>query len=166
MEALSFLDGPQISEFKVVSWNVNGVSMKLESSMVQKFLLQYDIIGLNEVKNSYRVPFPGYVTYSGSMVGGGCRGGTVVLVKRHLQSHVVSVDTSVTDQVWIHLVCVPGVLFGFCYLPPAEAPLFDPSQFSDIQEKVKSKVKNTKVVIHEHQVRNVSSGHTCAYGAS
>ena len=48
----------------------------------------------------------------------------------------MSVDTSIVDQVWLSLKCVPGVLFGFSYVPPSDSPYFDHSLLSAIQEKL------------------------------
>ena len=70
--------------------------MKVENERVQKLLLKFDVVGLNEIKTSEGVSIPGFVTYKSDE----CvhnRGGTVVLVKRHLHQCVMSVDTSMKD---------------------------------------------------------------------
>lgn len=36
------------------------------------------------------------------------------------------------------LRCVPGVVFGFCYIPPADSAFYSPNSFSSIQEKLKT----------------------------
>ena len=84
---------------KIVSWNINGVKTKLEKKCVLDLLLQYDIIGLNEVKTTLRVSLPGYVSYRSVCNVSGHRGGTVVLVKNYLSSSVMKVDTTTQDQV-------------------------------------------------------------------
>ncbi len=47
------------------------------------------------------------------------------------------VDISMRDQVWLRLECGPGVLFGFCYVPPIDSPYFDCTLLSNIHTKVK-----------------------------
>lgn len=37
-------------DLKILSWNINGVSTKLEKISVSNLLYQYDVTGLNEVK--------------------------------------------------------------------------------------------------------------------
>ena len=130
---------------KFLSWNINGVRMKLENSTVHKLLVQYDIISLNEVKNNSRLSFPGYISYASAMSDGGHRGGTVVMVSRRLQ--VEYVDVSTVDQVWLRLASIPRVIFGFCYVPPADSPYFNPILFSAIQEKVKAVKEDTSIVL-------------------
>ena len=61
------------------------------------------------------------------------RGGTCVLIKNHLSSDVTDVDTSIPDQVWLRLRCVPDVLFGFVYIPPSDSPYFSETSMSAIQ---------------------------------
>lgn len=90
-------------DLKILSWNINGVSTKLEKISVSNFLYQYDVTGLNEVKTNSRISLPGYVSYKSSVSGGGRWGGTVVLVRRALHPAVLAVDTSAADQVWLRL---------------------------------------------------------------
>ncbi len=66
------------------------------------------------------------------------RGGTVVCIRNSLCSQVSHIDTSREGQVWLQLKCVPGVLFGFCYIPPLDSADFKPELMSVIQEKNKS----------------------------
>ena len=109
MECDGFLGRPlqHLRSIKLVSWNVNGVKSKLENNRVQDFLLQYDIICLNEVKTPLRVCLPGYVSYLSISKVSPHRGGTVVMIKNYLVQFVTSVDTGVEDQVWFQLRCVP-----------------------------------------------------------
>ena len=65
----------------------------------------------------------------------GNRGGTCVFIKHWLNKYMFDVDISIADQVWFRLKCVPGVLFGSCYVPPSDSLYFDYAQISSIQEK-------------------------------
>ncbi len=38
---------------------------------------------------------------------------------------------------WLRLERDPGVLFGFCYVPPIDSPYFDYALLSNIHTKVK-----------------------------
>ena len=66
-----------------LSWNINGIAMKMERGGVQELLLKLDVVGLNEIKTNERVSVSGFVTYRSDECDHN-RGGTVVLVKRHL----------------------------------------------------------------------------------
>lgn len=63
--------------------------MKVENERVQELLLKFDVVGLNEIKTSERVSVPGFVTYRSDECDHN-RGGTAVLVKRHLHQCYVS----------------------------------------------------------------------------
>lgn len=95
----------------------------------------YDIICLNEIKACLPVLFPGYVSYDKE---NGNRGGTCVFIRHCLSKDVFDVDLSSADQVWFKLKCVPGVLFGSCYVQPSDSVYFNYAQISNIQEKIKS----------------------------
>ncbi len=122
----------------MVSWNINGVKTKLEKNCVQEFLLKYDIIGLNEVKTASSVSFPGYFTYRSAVRGSKERGGTVLLVKNYVSHLVAEIDTSIEEQIWGKLKCAPKILFGFCYIPPADSQYYSHESFACIQEKLKT----------------------------
>lgn len=80
--------------------------------------------------------FPGYTAYVSFDKEHYKRGGTCVLIRNHLNSLVYDMDVSTGDQVWFKLKCVPGVLFGACYVPPSDSVYFSYTQLSNIQEKV------------------------------
>ena len=112
-----------------------------------KFLYQFDIIGLNELKTDLPVSLPGYVSYKSTVSGGTHRGGTALLIRRSLQREIISADTSIEGQVWVRLSCAPGIMFGFLYIPPSDSPYFSPALISGIQEKIKTTSFNTDFVI-------------------
>lgn len=120
---------------KIISWNINGAKTKLEKDIVQSVLLEYDIISLNEVKTSLPVSLPGYLAFRSNVNRSAERGGTTVLVKNYLANYVVSVQTDVSDQVWVRFRCIPKCLFGFCYIPPADSEYYSHDLFAVIQEK-------------------------------
>ncbi len=62
----------------------------------------------------------GYKTYKRGVVGPGARGGTVVIVKNWLSEAVFGVYTSTADHEWMQMRNIPGVRFGFCYIPPSD----------------------------------------------
>ena len=89
--------------------------MKVENERVQKLLLKFDVVGVNEIKTSESVYF-GFVTYRSDECDH-IRGGTVVLVERHLHQCVMSVDTSMKDQAWLRLSLLSNILLGFICSP-------------------------------------------------
>ncbi|MPC08434.1 hypothetical protein E2C01_001021 [Portunus trituberculatus] len=58
------------------------------------------------------------------------------MVKNYLAQSAMNVDTSTADQVWLQFPCVPGVVFGCCYIPPSDSPYFSHSSFASIQDKI------------------------------
>lgn len=138
MELAGFLGRPQHNTrvLKILSWNINGCKTKLEKKNVEDMLLKYDIVALNEVKTSLRVCLPGYVSYMSYNQNAAHRGGTTVMIKNCLSEDVIRVDTSMCDQVWFELSCVPGVMFGACYIPPSDSLYFSHESFAAIHEKL------------------------------
>ncbi len=110
MDAPGFLGRPQQeSKLKIVSWNVNAARTKLEKQVVQSFLINYDIIRINETKTSLPLSIPGYKYYKSLHVQEAHRGGTAVFIKNYLTPFITNMDQSVIDQVWIQFSCVrPG----------------------------------------------------------
>ena len=132
---------------------MNGVRTKLEKSHVCQLLYEYDIISINEVKTPLPVTLSGYKSYRSSVAGCGARGGTVVLVKNWLSEAVFGVDTSIEDQVWMQIRNIPGVLFGFCYIPPSDSQYYNLSAFSYMEEKLSEFKLNGYVILGDMNAR-------------
>lgn len=94
------------------------------------------MISINEVKTSLPVSFSGCVTFRSKVVGFTYRGETVQCVKNWVSHYVFNVDTGIGDQVWLQFPKVPGVLFGFCYVPPCASRYSSCESFLSIQEKL------------------------------
>ena len=146
METTSFLKRPQVT-LNIVSWNINSIKTKIEKPHIVSFLSFYEIICLNEIKTNLLIEFPGYVTYTSYDKINPDRGGTCVFIKKYLNNFLYSIDKSIPDQIWFRLRCLPGVLFGACYVPPSDSEYFSYVQLSNIQEKVKSNVCSNGVII-------------------
>lgn len=136
-----------------MSWNMNGVCTKLEKSNVHRMLCEYDIISINEVKTPLPVTLSGYKSYRSAVLGSAARGGTVVLVKNWLSESVFGVDTSIGDQVWMQIRNIPGVLFGFCYIPPSDSQYYSLGAFSYIEEKLSEFMLNGYVIFGDMNTR-------------
>ncbi len=106
-----------------------------------------DIISIDEVKTPLSVMLSGYKSYKSNVAGSADRGGTVVLVKNWLSEAVFGVDTSIGDQVWMQLRNVPGLIFGFCYIPPPDSQYYPLSAFSYIGEKLSEFMLNGYVIL-------------------
>ena len=99
---------------------------------------EYDLISLNEIKTPLKISCPGYISLTSRDMSNPSRGGTCVLIKNQLISQVSGLDLSIPDQVWLQLKYLPGILFGFVYVPPHDSPYFSETSFSAIQEKLKT----------------------------
>ena len=152
MEPTGFLNSPHQNNnnvLQIISWNINGAKTKLEKMHVYNFLSNYDIVSLNEVKTPMYISMPGYVSFKSNLVSGVAsrRGGTVVMVRNYLSQQVYNVDSSMTDQVWFQLRCVPDVMFGFCYVPPTDSSYFTHESFVNLHEKMTDFRGNSKFCI-------------------
>ena len=96
------------------------------------------------------ISIPGYVSYKSKVVTGEAsrRGGTIIMVKNYLSKQIYNIDTSMTDQVWLNIRCVPNVTFGFCYIPPSDSPYFTPQSFVNIHEKMVDCMGSTSFLRH------------------
>jgi len=121
-----------------LSWNINAVKTKLEKTNVYDMIKEYDLISLNEIKTPLKISCPGYISLTSRDMSNPSRGGTCVLIKNQLISQVSGLDLSIPDQVWLQLKYLPGILFGFVYVPPHDSPYFSETSFSAIQEKLKT----------------------------
>ena len=121
-----------------MSWNINAVKTKLEKTNVYDMIKEYDLISLNEIKTPLKISCPGYISLTSRDMSNPSRGGTCVLIKNQLISQVSGLDLSIPDQVWLQLKYLPGILFGFVYVPPHDSPYFSETSFSAIQEKLKT----------------------------
>ena len=123
----------------------------------------YDLISLNEIKTPLKISCPGYIRITSRNMSNPHRGGTCVLIKNQLFPQVTDVDLSKPDQVWLRIRCVPGILFGFVYIPPSDSSYFSETSFSDIQEKLKTEKPADGCVIvgdvYEHYRQKVERPH-------
>ena len=123
---------------KIIAWNVNGARTKLENMNVYNFLSNFDIISLNESKTPFNISIPGYISFQSKPVTGAAslRGGTIVMVKNYLAPQVFNIDNSIIDQVWLQIRCAPDIMFGFCYVPPADSQYFSHQSFIALNGKM------------------------------
>ena len=137
-----------------MSWNVNSIKTKLEKQNVLNIIKEYDMIGLNEIKTPLPISCPGYRSITSRDSKNPDRGGTCVLIKSQLSSQVIEIDISKPDQVWLKLKCLPGIIFGFLYIPPHDSPYFNEASFSYIQEKLKEEsTVNSCIIIGDLNTR-------------
>ena len=151
MEYAGFLGGPHQNDktLNIISWNINSAKTKLDKQIVNNFLSFYDIICLNEIKTPCNIVFSGYIAYRSKHVSGAAsrRGGTIVFIKNYLANYVYNIDIGIVDQVWFQLHCVPGVMFGACYIPPSDSTYFTPQAFASLHEKMSDYNENIEFLI-------------------
>ena len=112
--------------------NINGNISCLENVECIRYIKNFDIVVLIELKCSYVFAVPGFnVIRSAERES---RGAVAVLISSVLWRHVRDVDTR-RDQVWFRLDIVPDWRFGACYVPPADSLYFSPQSFADVQEQ-------------------------------
>lgn len=104
------------------------------------------------MKTQLPVILSGYMPYRSAVLGSAACGGTLVLVKNWLSS-VFGVDTSIGDQVWMQMRNIPGVLFGFCYIPPSDSQYYSLGAFSYIEEKLSEFMLNGYVILGDMNTR-------------
>lgn len=119
---------------------------------MSNLLFKYDTINLNEIETDLCLSLPGFVEYRSAKTNSAHRGGTLVLVKNYLSSHVICFDNNTEDQVWLQLRCEPKIMFGFCYIPPSDSPYYSNYSFAALQEKV-SDVQSCKKNVHYRRLK-------------
>ena len=117
-----------------MSWNINGVSNKLENVHVKQLLGEHDIICLNELKTPLNFAIPGYRFFR-TKGENQHRGGCAVLVKNAIQLQQVIVCNE--DCIHFKLCNFPLITFIACYIPPGDSPFSRDEAVSCIQEQVK-----------------------------
>ena len=100
----------------MLSHNINGRISQLDSNICTQFLLDYDIICLNEIKGVFPFKIPGFNTIRSSViVNEAYQGGVAVLFNHRLWPTVRDVDRR-KDQIWFSLQHVPGRYLVQCIL--------------------------------------------------
>ena len=118
MECNFFGLGCPVYKLRIASWNINGVTNKMERDNVISWTDDKDIIFLNKTKTSILFNVPGFYVYQDESTGRK-RDGTALLLKKYPQ------DTG---------GCLPDIEIGGCYIPPPDSPYFDESSFVKLQE--------------------------------
>ena len=114
----------------VISWNINGITNKLENDDMLKWLINYDVIFLNEIKTDVMFNLPGYKTYLSC--NSNRRGGTALLLKNYLINCVGNIDTTLDGQIWLELSILQNITLVGCYIPPSDSPYFDGRIFANM----------------------------------
>ena len=93
----------------IVSWNINGKNLLINSNYTQKFLQSFDIILLSETHTIQgdKIKVESFENYDFPDLN--CnpeypRGGTCILIKKHLKMYIQSVCKVKTDCIKIELV--------------------------------------------------------------
>ena len=112
---------------KICSWNIEGHHLLLNHPKIKKYLQSFDVIFLCETHalTETRISIPGYKTFDNP-----CqlcdqryaRGGTVFLVKRYLEKHVIYSDISHNDAIILNLT--NGNNICGIYIPPNDSNYF------------------------------------------
>lgn len=127
------------NELKLCSWNICGVKEKLQDPDIFKFLVQYDMVWLLEVRNVHQKSVPGFYVYNNKSRKGHHRGGVMLLVKCALMPYVTRVDMNADDMIWVELSLCAGVRFGGVYIPPEDSLYSEASPFQALFERCVSK---------------------------
>ena len=116
-------------------WNAGGIKNKTENITVNDFINAHDVIALSEIKTALPINFHGFRTIYGNGKHK-TRGGVAVLVRNRLYDDICCIDSSVDDQIWFSLSCIPNVVIGACYIPPRNSPYFGDSYFANLHGKI------------------------------
>ncbi len=119
---------------KLCSWNVCGVREKLNDPEILKFLMQYDLVWLLEVKSAYEKSVPGFYMYNNKSRVGCNRGGVMLLIKCALMQYVTNVNMEEDDMIWVNLSVCKDVKFGGVYIPPEDSLYCEASPFRALSE--------------------------------
>ena len=104
------------------SWNIGGAKDKLSNDITLKFLHEYDVIWILEVKQISSTRIPGFIVYYNPSKHGNHREGVMLLIKYEVQNYIKSVKLELESQIWIELSCYPDTYFGGLYSSPEDSP--------------------------------------------
>ena len=121
-------------QLKIGILNIHHVRNKLETTIMQEWLHDHDIVFICETGTNLPINVPGFNTiYGNTLVAN--RGGVIFLIKNYLYNMISEVDISVNDQIWFALKCFPSVIFGGCYIPPADSIYYNEHGIANILGK-------------------------------
>ena len=144
MASPEFLSQGSSFVVNIGSVNIHGFGNKLDSQVFFSWLIKHDIVFICELKRVI-CDIPGYKVII-SRTENVERGGSALLVKNYLAPLLVDVDLSELDQIWFKLLIAPNVLFGACYIPPADSPYYHDSSFAFAHAKCLHATEKTKVM--------------------
>ena len=109
----------------IISWNINGKKLLINSNYTQKFLQSYDIILLSETHTIQgdKIKVESFENYDFPDLDCNLeypRGGTCILTKKHLKNYIQSIYKVKTDCIKIELV--NGDQLNSVYIPPSNSP--------------------------------------------
>ena len=147
------------SVLKLCSWNICGVKEKLNDSEILKFLMQYDLVWLLEVKSVYQKSVPGFYMYNNMSRRGSHRGGVTLLIKCALMQFVTKVDMDADNMIWVELSVCEGVKFGGVYIPPEDSLYCEASPFQTLSERCS--ISRDEIVLGDFNARVGSPVMSC-----
>ena len=116
-------------QMKIPSFNINGVTSKLEDRIFTDLFMKYDIVFLSELKCNYCFSVPGFMCIRSDIIKGEeKRGGVAVFLKHRVWKHVHKVKT-MKEQVWFNVQNAPDVALGLFISPRKRFTLFFSKHF-------------------------------------
>jgi len=153
MEAVFFLvSSPTCTKLSIGSWNIHGINNKLDNNLTMKWLLNYDLVFLNEIKTSLSFAVPGYKVFV-SDNSNPHRGGTALLIRNNLADSITWMDNATDGQIWLKLSMLPEILIGGCYVPPSDSPYYDISMLANIEAQIMSNINSEFILIGDLNAR-------------
>lgn len=124
-----------ISSLKIVHWNANGITKRINELGAFTFTNKPDIILLNEthLKSNQSLKIPNYITYRNDLLpirGSPAHGGTAILVHRKIVHQQIDTNTKLQSTSILIKISNKTTLISSVYKPPS-SPLMT-STFSSI----------------------------------
>ena len=115
-----------MTQLKICSWNIAGLKDKLQDENILRFIMEFDVIFIQESKRYFHLNVPGFNVYTNVSTAGQHRGGMVMLLKCYLSDEVLNVNTDDESQIWLTMSWWPSFKFGGIYIPPDDSPYYSP----------------------------------------
>lgn len=123
---------------KLFSWNINGVSDKLNNNYVFNLVSHYDILFISEIKTNFSIHVPGFKSFINFDSENPNRGGIALFIKNYLVNFISSIDMSNKETIWLELSSHPHVCIGGLYLTPDTSHYSDQNVLPMVQSKILS----------------------------
>ena len=99
-----------------------------------QWLIKHDFVFTCENFTDQKFNVPGYYVIPGKSKASN-RGGVAFIIRNYLVDHLLNVDISTEEQIWLTFDFLPNVSFGGIYIAPTSSSYYCESDLAAVQSK-------------------------------